>query len=146
MGGNAGQEPCPECGCLLVLCEVESQNAVVRVWGERRESLWGVNHGRYTTVAGGTLGPSTDGQPLGELSPVMNSHWQTARACPGCGLLWLQVAEPHEIRPVQSNEIVPSDSPAGRGSEIAADEAWLGWGGGGGGRRRGRAPAPPPPQ
>jgi hypothetical protein len=121
MGSPPPAESCPECGADLVLCEVESQNAAVRVWGWRQELLWGVSRGRFTTLRG-ILGPSSAGQPLGELGPVMNSQWQTARACPGCGLLWLAVEDPERLRPDQSNEVVPTDSPRGRGSEMVSGE------------------------
>jgi hypothetical protein len=121
IGTEAPPESCPECGADLVLCEVETQNAVVRVWGWRQELLWGVSRGRFTTLRG-ILGPSSAGQPLGELGPVMNSQWQTARACPHCGLLWLAVDDPERLRPEQSNEVVPSETPAGRGSEVASGE------------------------
>ena len=121
LGTPAASESCPECGADLVLCEVESQNAVVRVWGQRQEVLWGVSRGRFTTLRG-VLGPSSAGQPLGELGPVMNSQWQTARACPRCGLLWLAVEAPERLRPEPSNELVPSDSPGGRGNEMVSGE------------------------
>jgi hypothetical protein len=117
MGNEPPTESCAECGADLIRCEVETQNAVVRVWGWRQELLWGVSRGRFTTL-GGVRGPSTAGQPLGEFGPVINSQWQTARACPRCGLLWLAVEEPERLRPEQSNEVVPSETPGGRGSEV----------------------------
>jgi hypothetical protein len=119
-GAGTEPDPCPECGAPLALCEVECQNAVVRVWSFRRELQRGVSVGRFTSLERGALGPSSEGQPVGEFAPALDSRWQTTRVCPGCGLLWLRVETPEALRVEQPAEVVPSEAPGGRGSEVSA--------------------------
>lgn len=115
---------CPECGESLVLCEAEARGSLIRIWGERRQALWGMSRRMFTRLAGG----EADGPPPGTIDSL-TGRWagpavirHAGRACPGCGLVLLRVRSPERLRPRQPGELLPSRPPTGSGTEAVPGE------------------------